>query len=97
MLIDSILPKWNPTVSNHDLCDKLALTDEELQYNEQPIQTDEIMVFDPNYTLTNISSGFRIFAAKESLSAIPARRYDIIGPDPKIMTVFLHAQIIRPG
>ncbi len=67
------------------------------KYNEQPIQTDEIMVFDPNYTLTNISSGFRIFAAEEPLSAIPARRYDIIGPDPKIMTVFLHAQIVRPG
>jgi hypothetical protein len=54
------------------------------------------MVFDPNYTLTNISSGFPIFATEESLNAIPAR-YDIIGPDPKIMTVFLHAQIVRPG
>ncbi|KAJ7809341.1 hypothetical protein B0H14DRAFT_2379808 [Mycena olivaceomarginata] len=35
MLIDSILPKWNPNMPNHDLCDDLALTDEEPELNER--------------------------------------------------------------
>jgi hypothetical protein len=74
MLIDSILPKWNPTMPNLDLCDEFALTEEELQWNEQPIETDKIMVFDPNFSLHNIGSGFRIFAIEESLNTIAAKR-----------------------
>jgi hypothetical protein len=54
------------------------------------------MVFDPNYALTNMSSGFRIFATEQSLTAIPARRYNIDGPDPNLMTIFLHTQIVHP-
>ncbi|KAJ7133118.1 hypothetical protein C8R44DRAFT_611585, partial [Mycena epipterygia] len=86
ILIDSIFAsifaKWNPTVPNLDLCEELALTDEEREYNKQPIETDRVIVFDPNYTLNNIETGFRIFASEESLIEIPARRYKIHGPEP---------------
>ncbi|KAJ7856320.1 hypothetical protein B0H13DRAFT_1641529, partial [Mycena leptocephala] len=32
MLINSILPKWNPTIDNLDLNQELALTNEELEH-----------------------------------------------------------------
>jgi hypothetical protein len=44
-----------------------------------------------------MGSGFRIFAAEKSLSAVPARRYNIGRPDPSLMTIFLHPQIVHPG
>ncbi|KAJ6545957.1 hypothetical protein B0H10DRAFT_1969818 [Mycena sp. CBHHK59/15] len=80
---------WNP-----DLCEELALTDEKLQWNEQPIETDHTMVFDPNFTLSHMEKGFRIFAFEESLNGISARK--ISGPSPGLMTVILHAQVLRP-
>jgi hypothetical protein len=95
MLIDSILP--NPTTSNLDLCAQLALTEEEREQNKQPIQVDRTMVFDPDYTLSNVAGGFRIFADNESLNAIPARRYRIPGEVPSLMTIFLQARVIHAG
>ncbi|KAJ6474865.1 hypothetical protein C8R45DRAFT_834689, partial [Mycena sanguinolenta] len=50
MLINSILPKWNPDMPNGDLCDDLALTDEEHALNGRPLQADQIMIFDPNFS-----------------------------------------------
>jgi hypothetical protein len=47
MSIDSILPKLNPTIPNFDLCEKLALTDEELELNNKAVEYDELMTFDP--------------------------------------------------
>jgi hypothetical protein len=41
------------------------------------------MVFDPDFRLSNIERGFRIFAFEESLNEIPVRRNKIPGPDPK--------------
>jgi hypothetical protein len=75
MLINSILPKWNPTMPNFDLCKELALTAEEREQNEKPIECDQVMVFDPNFALLNIPAGFRIFAFEDSLNEIPARRH----------------------
>lgn len=57
MLVGSILPKWNPTMENLDLSEELMLTDQELQLNEQALDTDQVMVFDPNFTLTNMNRG----------------------------------------
>jgi hypothetical protein len=62
MLIDSITPKWNPTIPSLDLGDELALTNEEGQLNKMSIDTDRVMTFDPNLTLENIRGRFRIFA-----------------------------------
>ena len=97
MLIGSILAKWNPTTENLDLSEELMLTDEELQLNEQALGTDQVMVFDPNFTLADMNRGFRIFALEESLDTIPARSYRLGGQAPSLMTVFLHAQILHPG
>ncbi|KAJ7347198.1 hypothetical protein DFH08DRAFT_808957 [Mycena albidolilacea] len=55
------------------------------------------MDFDPNFTLSHMKKGFRIFAFEESLSGIPVRRLKISGPSPGLMTVFLDAQVLHPG
>ncbi|KAJ7248085.1 hypothetical protein C8J57DRAFT_996605, partial [Mycena rebaudengoi] len=61
ILLDSIMPKWNPTLENPDLCNELALTNEEIEGNKCSRETDHIITFDPNFTLSNMGSGFRIF------------------------------------
>ena len=55
------------------------------------------MTFDPNFTLSNIANGFRIFAFEESLNEIPAQRSRIPGQDLALMTVFLHARVFNPN
>ncbi|KAJ7135612.1 hypothetical protein C8R44DRAFT_550964, partial [Mycena epipterygia] len=62
ILIDSLFAKWNPTIPNPDLCNELSLTEEELQLNKGPLEHDQIMVYDPNFSLSNMGDGFRIFA-----------------------------------
>jgi hypothetical protein len=94
ILIDSILPKWNPTAPNLDLNEELALSDEELKANEQSIGCDEIMTFDPIFALLNLEKGFRIFACSDALTDIPTRRYKLPGPQPELLTVYLHARIV---
>jgi hypothetical protein len=96
MLINSIPVKWNPTIQNLYLSEELALTEEEQEVNNHPIQINHSMVFDPNIVLSNMESGFRIFA-EESLNEISTRRYEIPGPEPDVMTVFLRARIFHPG
>ncbi|KAJ7260802.1 hypothetical protein C8J57DRAFT_996828, partial [Mycena rebaudengoi] len=59
ILLDSIMPKWNPTLENLDLCNELALTNEEIEGNECSRETDHIITFDPNFTLSNMGIGFR--------------------------------------
>jgi hypothetical protein len=97
MLIDSILPKWNPTIGNLDVNQELGLTNDELESNKKPLQTDHIMVFDPNFTLSDMADDFRIFAFEESLHEIATRRYKIFGAQPTVMTVFLHAHVLHAG
>jgi hypothetical protein len=81
-------------MENLDLSEELMLTNQKLQLNGQALET---MVFDPNFTLTDMNRGFRIFAVEESLDTIPARRYRLGGQAQSLMTVFLHAQILHPG
>jgi hypothetical protein len=97
MLIDRILPKWKPTVGNLDLNQELSLTNDELECNKNPPETHQIMVFDPNFTLSIMADGFRIFAFEESLQEIATRRPKIFGAQPTLTTVFLHAQVLRAG
>jgi hypothetical protein len=72
-LIDSIHPKWNPTIDHRDLGETLALTREEVEMNNRSIQTGEIKNFDPNIRLDKLEDGFRIFAFGEVLNEVPAR------------------------
>ena len=95
ILINSIHPKWNPTVDNP--CDNWSLTPEEMELNSQPIRTGEVMTFDPDFTLNNIGQGFRIFAFDDSLNEVPARRTVIPGDEPPLLTLFLHAHIQHAG
>lgn len=44
-----------------------------------------------------MNDGFRIFAFEDSLNEIPVRRTKIPGPQPTLMTVFLHARILYAG
>ncbi|KAJ7108771.1 hypothetical protein C8R44DRAFT_743999 [Mycena epipterygia] len=97
MLIDSILPKWNPTMGNPDLSEELTLTVDELECNKKALETDQVTVFDPNFTLSHMTDGFRILAFEESLNEIAARRSKIPGTQPTLITVFLHAYILHPG
>jgi hypothetical protein len=97
MLINSVPAKWNPRIQNLDLSEELALTEEEQEVNNHPIQINHSMVFDPNIFLSNMESGFRIFAEEESLNEISTRRYKIPGPEPDVMTVFLSARIFHPA
>jgi hypothetical protein len=73
------------------------LTVEEVESNSKPIGPDQSIAFDPNYTLSNIHDGFRIFSAEGSLKDIPGRRFKFRGPVPETRTVFLHAQVQRSG
>ncbi|KAJ7096187.1 hypothetical protein C8R44DRAFT_749032 [Mycena epipterygia] len=88
---------WICTMGNPDLSEELALTAEELECNDKVLEDDQVTEFDQNFTLSNMSDGFRIFAFEESLNKIPARRFKIPGPRPTIMTVFLHAHILHAG
>jgi hypothetical protein len=98
MLIDSIPPKWNPTSRNLNLSDELALTDEEQQGNNSPIQPDIAMTFDPNIVLSNLENGFRIFATEDSPNEISTTRYKTpLKEEPDLKTIFLHARILHPG
>jgi hypothetical protein len=56
----------------------------------RPIETDKVVSFNPNFTLSNMADGFRIFAFEESLDEVPTRRSKVPGSDPEILTVFLH-------
>jgi hypothetical protein len=96
MFIDCLTQKWNPTIANGDLCEDLALTNAELEANEMAIQTDQAMVFNPDFTLAKIETGFRIFASEESLNEISAKRR-IHGEAPRTITYFLHPQISHAG
>ena len=80
-----------------DLNQELSLTNDELDWNTKPLETDQITVFDPNFTLSNMTEGFRIFAFEDSLHEIPSRRSKLPGIQPTLMTVFLHAHVHRPG
>jgi hypothetical protein len=42
---------------NVDLTDELALTNEH-ELNNNTIETDEVMIFDSNFTLNNMAEGF---------------------------------------
>ena len=65
MFIDCLTQKWNPTIAKGDQCEDLALTNAELEANEIAIQTDQAMVFNPDFTLNNIETKFRILASEE--------------------------------
>jgi hypothetical protein len=54
ILLDSIMPKWNPTVPSPDLCDELELTAMEREENTCPRESDRIITFNPDFTLSNI-------------------------------------------
>ncbi|KAK6969574.1 hypothetical protein R3P38DRAFT_2814143 [Favolaschia claudopus] len=85
-LINCIHPKWNPNIDN---CDVLEL-------NASPTEIDTVKSFDPNFRLTDISGGFRIFAFQEAMKDIPARRLiSAIAPEP--VTIYLHPVISNPG
>ncbi|KAJ7644686.1 hypothetical protein FB45DRAFT_679842, partial [Roridomyces roridus] len=61
LLVNSLLPKWDPRVPNNDFCDELKLDEEEMVANDLPIGIDRPVSFDPNFVLRSIESGFRIF------------------------------------
>jgi hypothetical protein len=85
ILIDSIFPKWDPATLNCDLREEFILTEGELEWNRKPIEPDQLMVFDPDFALSDIESGFRIFAFEDSLKEISARRYKLSGVVPSLI------------
>jgi hypothetical protein len=82
ILIHSLSAKWNPTMQNLDLCEDLSLTDEEREGNKLLGETDQIMVYDPDYSLRDIANVFRVFAFEDSLTELPGRRYKILDDEP---------------
>ncbi|KAJ6506246.1 hypothetical protein C8R47DRAFT_917830, partial [Mycena vitilis] len=64
IILDAIYPKWNPTRGLGDLCDELALTEEEREQNERGGQGQiDVVTFDPVFRLNDFSHGFRIFSS----------------------------------
>ncbi|KAJ7105007.1 hypothetical protein C8R44DRAFT_594279, partial [Mycena epipterygia] len=61
VLIDCIMPKWNPLVPMVDLCDDLKLTAVEGDANQREVKINEPMTYDPNFRLLSVQNGFRIF------------------------------------
>jgi hypothetical protein len=84
-------------MENLDLNQELALTNDEPKWNTKPLEAEQIMIFDPNFALSNMTEGFRIFAFEDALHEIPSRRSKLPGLQPTTMTVFLHARVHRSG
>jgi hypothetical protein len=59
---------------NNDLCPELALTENELTVNAAA-QTYYGVIFDPDYSLSNMSNGFRVLASDDEqwMNERPAR------------------------
>ncbi|KAK6975007.1 hypothetical protein R3P38DRAFT_2361045, partial [Favolaschia claudopus] len=65
-LINCIQPKWNPNTHTPDFLEVLRLSEMESEANRNPTVVDLIKSFDPNFHLTKINDGFRIFAFNET-------------------------------
>ncbi|KAJ7367691.1 hypothetical protein DFH08DRAFT_677081 [Mycena albidolilacea] len=78
-LLDCILPKWNPDLVDTDLCDELALSEEEILANATSGNEDDgpAVTFNPMFRLTDISDGYRIFASEDHLRQIAMKHYSI--------------------
>ncbi|KAJ7264699.1 hypothetical protein C8J57DRAFT_1230472 [Mycena rebaudengoi] len=65
MLLDCLLSKWNPVIPGSDLCDILALSEQEKSTNGSGADKEDAkLTFDPNCRLTDFSRGFRLFASE---------------------------------
>ncbi|KAJ6448283.1 hypothetical protein DFH09DRAFT_837593, partial [Mycena vulgaris] len=61
-LLNAIFPKWNPTSDNGDLCDALALTEDEQAENSDAARgQSNVTTFDPDFRLREFHDGYRIF------------------------------------
>ncbi|KAJ7347259.1 hypothetical protein DFH08DRAFT_699449 [Mycena albidolilacea] len=50
ILLECIQPKWNPMIENRDLCDELALSEQEKSRNDNDHEgQDTELTFDPNF------------------------------------------------
>ncbi|KAJ7635872.1 hypothetical protein B0H17DRAFT_881297, partial [Mycena rosella] len=74
ILINSIMPKWNPLAPTTDLCNELKLMAEELEANQGGVEIEKSMTYDPNFRLSSTTNGFRIFAGDDSMNEIPAQQ-----------------------
>jgi hypothetical protein len=84
-------------MENLDLNQELALTNDEPKWNTKPLEAEQIMIFNPNFALSNMTEGFRIFAFEDALHEIPSRRSKLPGLQPTTTTVFLYARVHRSG
>ncbi|KAJ6549838.1 hypothetical protein B0H19DRAFT_1073754 [Mycena capillaripes] len=88
----------DPSVPNQDLVDDLLLTHEDREWNEKPIEVDQVVVCDSNFALVTFNSGFRIFSFEKSLNGIPMRWLKITGEDLNLITVlYSYNQFVKGG
>ncbi|KAK7046865.1 hypothetical protein R3P38DRAFT_3346454 [Favolaschia claudopus] len=96
LILQCIPPKWNPEVENLDHCDTLALTEEE-QLANKGVGDDKTLTFDPDYRLTDMSHGFRIFASDDYLQQTAAKRYGSLLTNGDELEAQIHARVSKPG
>ncbi|KAJ6468856.1 hypothetical protein C8R45DRAFT_837689, partial [Mycena sanguinolenta] len=98
VLLQCIQPKWNPMIANSDLCEELALSEQEkLRNDDDRDGQDAELTFDPDFRLTDFSHGFRIFAFEDHTTQLPTKRYKLPQPNSINHDVYLHAKIKHPG
>ncbi|KAJ7747509.1 hypothetical protein B0H16DRAFT_1226303, partial [Mycena metata] len=78
IMIDCIHPKWNPLVDNKDLCEGLQLSAVEQSANDHGgDEGDARLTFDPEFRLSDLSHGFRIFALEDHATQLSTKRFSI--------------------
>ncbi|KAJ7881455.1 hypothetical protein B0H13DRAFT_1891329 [Mycena leptocephala] len=96
-LLDCIYPKWSPLIANNDLCDNLKLSEIEESSNSHGREDeDALLTFDPDFRLSHLSCGFRIFALEDHTTELPTKRYNMPNPNSIALDVYLHAKIFHP-
>lgn len=97
-LLECIRPKWNPLTAGNDLCEHLILSEMEKNRNERGREDQDVqMTFDPDFRVTDLSHGFRIFVFEDHTTQIPAKRYSLLDPTSTTVDVYLHAKVNNPG
>ncbi|KAJ7091776.1 hypothetical protein C8R44DRAFT_647200 [Mycena epipterygia] len=58
---------------------------------------DAELTFDPDYRLTGLSQGFRIFAFEDHMTQVPTKQFKLPQAESTTHDVYLHAKIKHPG
>lgn len=97
-LLECNQPKWNLLIASNDLCEHLMLSGAEKDRNIRGREDQDVQVtFDPDFRVTDISHGFRIFAFDDHITQFAAKCNNLPDPNYTTVDVYLHAKVNNPG